>query len=611
MSERLSGPPPAVAPAGPLAAVAAHARARPQAVALLDVDGAAWTFAALDARRRAWARTLQAGGGERPVTAVALPAGPAYVAAVLAAATAGVAVPCGCHERAEELAGACVATAATVLLTTAPVAEGHAEAARRSGAKLVTVDPLDRDVPAPTGVHGEPDADDLCYVLRSSGTTGAPSVSRVSHAVAATRLANLTRALALTAGDRSLVVTPLQHSTGLGTTLAALAAGGSACCAPGFDPARIFDWLRASGATWLAMSPAMLAAVLADRKARGTDTGGLRLRFVRSGNAPLPVDLARDAEQCFGVPVLQAYGTTETGLVTCQPLPPAPRKPGSSGVTAGAGLAILGPGGEFQPVGGEGEIAVNGPGIPPARLRAAGVVAVDGTRWLRTGDRGFVDADGHLFVVGRSSEFVNVGGLKVAPDEVEAVLRRHPEVADVAVFGVADERLGERVAALVVCRARTTATALRRWLLPRLSPHKLPATIGFVGAIPRDALGKVNRAALALAARRDPGAAVESGGVADGPEPRSLIDHLARTWAEALGVPRVGVDDDFLSLGGDSLLAARVTSRLERELALRLPLRVLIEAPSLAAYALWVEAAARDATGTTDIPKRDRGDIGT
>ena len=608
MSEANSAPIAAPAPAGPAAAVAVHARLRPQAVALLDVDGEQWSFADLDVRRRAWAQQLQtAGGGGRPVTAVALPAGPAYVAAVLAAATAGAAVPCGQHERAEELAWAFVSTAATALLTTAPVTEAHTRAARMHGAFVVTVDPSAPTPAAPAERIGEPRADDLCYALRSSGTTGAPSLVAVSHAVAATRLANLVRALALTAEDRCLVVTPLQHSTGLGTTLAALAAGGSACCAPCFDPARLFEWLRASQATWLALSPAMLAAVLAECKTRAVDTGGLRLRFVRSGNAPLTVDLAREAEACFGVPVLQAYGTTESGLVTCQPQSPAPRKPGSSGVSAGPLLAIFGPGGELQAAGSEGEIAVSGPSVSPARLHSAGTVAPDGTLWLRTGDRGYVDDDGCLFVVGRSSEFVNVGGRKVAPDEVEAVLRRHPDIADVAVFGLADERMGECVAALVVQRATTTAVALRRWLLPRLSPHKLPASIGFVGTIPRDALGKVNRAALAAAARRDQRAPADPGSVPADREPPSLIDHLARVWAEALRVPRVAPDDDFLSLGGDSLLAARVTSRLERELGLRLPLRGLIEAPSLAGYAQWIEAVALQAPAAA-IPKRDRGD---
>lgn len=608
MSESVHCPSTAETPGGLTAAIAAHVGLRPRAVALLDVEGMQWSFAELDARRRAWAQQIQAaGGGGRPVTAVALPAGPAYVAAVLAAATAGAAVPCGQHERAEELARAFEATAATALLTTAPVAEAHARAAQMHGARVVTVDPSAPAPAAPAERIGEPRAGDLCYALRSSGTTGAPSLVAVPHAVAATRVANLVRALALTAEDRCLVVTPLQHSTGLGTTLAALSAGGSACCAPYFDPGRIFEWLRVSQATWLALSPAMLAAVLAECRTRGVDTGGLRLRFVRSGNAPLPVDLAREAEACFGVPVLQAYGTTETGLVTCQPLPPAPRKPGSSGVSAGPLLAIFGPGGEPQAAGSEGEIAVSGPSIPPARLRSAGTAAPDGTLWLRTGDRGYVDDDRYLFVVGRSSEFVNVGGRKVAPDEVEAVLRRHPDVADLAVFGVPDERLGERVAALVVQRAATTAVALRRWLLPRLSPHKLPTSIGFVAVIPRDALGKVNRAALGEAVRSDLRAPADSGSMPADSEPHSLIDHLASVWAEVLRVPQVSPDDDFLSLGGDSLLAARVTSRLECDLALRLPLRGLIEATSLAAYAQWIEAVALNAANATAIPKRDRG----
>ena len=131
MSENIPTPAVAEAPVGPIAAIAAQARLRPQAEALLDVDGARWTLADLDARRCGWALELEPSRGDaRPVTAVALPAGPAYVAAVLAAATAGVAVPCGLQERTDELVRAFEATAVTVLLTTAPVAPALAEAAR-------------------------------------------------------------------------------------------------------------------------------------------------------------------------------------------------------------------------------------------------------------------------------------------------------------------------------------------------------------------------------------------------------------------------------------------------------------------------------------------------
>ena len=605
---------------GPLEAIAKHVRLRPQALALLDVEGSAWTFANLDHRRRAWASRVRAvAQGRRSVTAVMLPPGPAAIAAMLAAATAGTAAPCGVEERAEELARAFEAAAVSVLLAASPISEGVAQVVRSRGIAVVTIDPSAATEAAPHDRAAHGDGDEACYVLRTSGTTGASSLVAVSHAVAGVRFANLARALTLTAADRCLVVTPLHHSTGLGTTLAALATGGSACCAPGFDAARLFTWLRDSQATWLAMSPAMLAAVLAARDAGGLDVGGHCLRFVRSGNAPLPAELARAAEDCFGVPVVHAYGTTETGLVTCEPLPPALRKSGSSGVSAGARVAILEAAGGELAVGAEGDIAVTGGSIPPPRLHSAGTIWPDGTRWLRTGDRGFLDHDGYLFVVGRTSEFVNVGGRKVAPDEVEQVLRRHPDVADAAAFGLPDERLGERVAALVVPSATISATALRRWLLPRLSPHKLPGSISFAAAIPRDALGKVRRATLAAAMSREaPGGAssldaapardAASTMPAELGEPESLIAYLATAWREALGVEAVSLDDDFLSLGGDSLLAARVTTRLERELNLRLPLRGLLEAPNLAAFARNVEATAAESTPARAGPTCGRGD---
>ena len=208
-----------------------------------------------------------------------------------------------------------------------------------------------------------------------------------------------------------------------------------------------------------------------------------------------------ELEGLFGVPVVEAYGMTEAShQMTCNPLPPRPRKPGSVGIPTGVEVAVLDESGRPQPAGVTGEIAIRGRNVTAGYLdnpTANAAAFVEGR--LRTGDLGHFDPDGYLFLSGRLKEMINRGGEKISPREVDDVLAAHPAVAQVAAFSIPDPRLGEDIAAAVVLRSGRKAeeSELRAWTAARLAYFKVPKRIVFVPEIPKGPTGKLRRMDLA------------------------------------------------------------------------------------------------------------------
>ena len=434
----------------------------------------------------------------------------------------------------------------------------------------------------------------MAVVLHTSGTTGEPKRVPLTHGnVCASALANRD-AMALTPADRCLNVTPMFHVSHLGNIVASLAAGASLVCVPGFDATRFFGWWDAFRPTWYVAVPAMHRSIL-DRAPAAVDTiARCRPRFVRSGAAPLPSGMAAQLEAAFAAPVVEGYGLTETApIVTSVPLPPRPIKPGSVGVATGCAVAVVTEDGVHLGAGERGEIAVRGPNVMGGYEDdpAANAAAFLPGGWFRTGDLGHLDADGYLFLDGRVKELINRGGEKVAPGEVDAVLLAHPRVARAAAFAMPDERLGEEVAAAVVLGdgAGVDEGELRAFAAERLAPFKVPRRVVVVDDLPTGATGKVRRAGLAAALglaapTRRPVAADEP------TAPRTAAERLvAGIWAEVLGREQIGVAEDFLDLGGDSILAAQVVARLQRALRLDLSLEAFFDAPTVVAMARVIE----------------------
>ena len=340
---------------------------------------------------------------------------------------------------------------------------------------------------------------------------------------------HIRRSLRLERGDRCLNVMPLFHVHGLmACVLATLGAGGSVRCAPGFDALGFFARLADADPTWYSAVPAMHQTVLA-RAPRNTDIiAGLRLRFIRSSSAPLPTRVMTELENTFGVPVVEAYAMTEAAhQMTCNPLPPAPRKPGTAGVAAGPEVSVMDAAGNHLAPGDEGEIVVRGPNVTPGYENNEAANREAFTRgWFRTGDQGFRDQDGHFTITGRLKEIINRGGEKISPREVDDVLMDHPAVEQAVTFATPHPKLGEEVAAAVVPREGEAAEprAIRDFAAARLAAFKVPRTVVIVDEIPTGPTGKPGRIGLAdrlgmgrtRATRRTGSPTADSGGGSEG-----------------------------------------------------------------------------------------------
>lgn len=288
--------------------------------------------------------------------------------------------------------------------------------------------------------------------------------------------------------------------------------------------------------------------------------------------------MQEELEGLLGVPLVEGYGTSETGIVSSNP-PDGVRKRGTVGLSPDGDVAVVDAHGTALPAGAVGEVAVGGPTVIAGyegHERANRAAFRDG--WYRTGDLGVLDADGYLTLAGRVSETINRGGEKISPREVDAVLLEHPAVAEAVTFALPHPTLGQDVAAAVRLQGGGVSEPdLRRFLLQRLTPFKVPRRIVIAAALPKGPTGKPLRQGMAdhfgLAARK-----------ADRPADDLVCTPMERTllalFREALQGGHLGLEDDFFASGGDSLSAVDLIGRIEDELKLSVPLLALMEMPT-------------------------------
>ncbi len=317
----------------------------------------------------------------------------------------------------------------------------------------------------------------------TSGTTGRPKGAVLSHANLLASAEALRLAWRWSDADRLLLALPLFHMHGLGVGLhGTLHCGASAVLLRSFDPEAVLDAAAAHEATLFFGVPTMYHR-LVDHP-RASELAALRLCI--SGSAPLPATLHQRFEAATRQRVLERYGMTETAMLVSNPHD-AERRPGTVGFPL--------PGVELRLEGEPPEIQVRGPNVFSGywEREAANREAFTDDGWFRTGDLGQRDTDGYLTIDGRAKELVISGGYNVYPREVEDALRAHPEIEDVAVVGEADAEWGERVVAYLVAPRRIEVTELRGFVEGELAPFKHPRVVYRVEALPRNALGKVQK----------------------------------------------------------------------------------------------------------------------
>jgi acyl-CoA synthetase (AMP-forming)/AMP-acid ligase II len=463
------------------------------------------TFGELDDRVEHLARQLL-GLGVQPGDTVSysLSNGPESVAVFLAVRRAGAAAaPLNPAYTIEEIVRYLADLHPVVMIVQRGTRPAAATAARTVGAVVAQIEGepaslrLSMDTAGTTaGTLPDPDPEAVALLLHTSGTTGRPKVVPIRQR----NLMASARAIAahyqLSPDDVSHCVMPLFHVHGLvASTLAPLISGGSVIV-----PRRFSNTFWAHGqthaATWFSAVPTIHQTLLARPDSEIEHPH--QLRFARSCSASLAATVMGAFEKRFAIPLVEAYGMTEAShQMAANPLPPAERRPGSVGLSAGAEIGVVAPDWSWLPAGAVGEVVVKGPGVVDGYLanpEANEASFRDG--WFRTGDSGSLDSDGYLRLAGRIKELINRAGEKISPIEIEEVLLKHPSVGEVVAFGVPDERYGESVAIAVVLRDTVTERALRAHCSEHLARFKVPSRVVIVKEIPKGPTGKIQRRLL-------------------------------------------------------------------------------------------------------------------
>jgi len=512
-------------------------------------------------------QTLQntlAGHGVEPgqVTALVLPGGPEFILAFLALSSTGACAPLDTALTENEYHSYLSRLGARTLIVSDSQQTPATRAALSLGIRVLTIHTLENISEfGHSDEAGSGRTTEAALLLFTSATTDSPKLVPLTWSNLNAMAIHDVHALQLTATDRVLCLMPLFHLHGLATVLTQLSCGGSVICTPGFEPDSFPGWLTEFRPTWFTSSPPLNRAILNVARQHPEVFRNTSLRFIRSGTAALEPHLLTLLEDAVGVPVLNGYGSTETGGIArntgeC-------RKPGSVGRSSGVELQIMDSCGNVLLPEREGEIEVRGPSVTSGYLdnpEANQSAFRDG--WFRTGDIGHLDQDGFLFITGRLKELINRGGEKISPQDVEAVLMRHPAVADAAACAIPHATLGEEVAAALVLREGACATEweLRQFAATQLAPFKVPRRILLVDSIPRTATGKPRRGILAEQLRSQKPLPKTSTPHAVEPVESALID----IWRRILGVEQIEVLDDFFALGGDSLAAAAMLTEAQR-----------------------------------------------
>lgn len=361
--------------------------------------------------------------------------------------------------------------------------------------------------PAPAADAVDPD--DVALQLYTSGTTGEPKGVMLSHR---NLLRGRSQAMAASMpwneweeGDVNLVALPLGHIGGVGWALVGYFNGATSVIHRDFVPAQVLDAIVRDGVTKMFLVPTALQMLLMLPGVRDADFS--RLRHILYGASPIALDLLREATEVFGCGFAQQYGMTET-CGTIVYLPPEDHDPAGNSRMRSAGLPM--PGVELRIVDPHSREPLAAHAVGEVETRSvANMVGywgqpevtaqtVDDAGWLRTGDAGYLDTDGYLYICDRFKDMICSGAENIYPAEVESAIYGHPAVQEVAVIGVPHDKWGEEVKAVVVLRpgAAADADAILAHARSRIAGFKLPKSVDFVAAMPRTPSGKIMRRKL-------------------------------------------------------------------------------------------------------------------
>ena len=430
--------------------------------------------------------------------------------------------------------------------------------------------------------------EDTALILLTSGSTGLPKAVPLTHINISHATRSVAHSLKLTQDDRCLCMWEQYHIGGLvDLLLAPIYAASSVIITEGFNTQRFFRHCRKFRPTWFQGVPTTLGEILKVAKATSQDESINSFRVIRSVAAPISNDVQMALEELFKCPVLQTFGMTEAApLITSTELPPARRKYGSVGKPCDTEVKIFAR--HLRQDGNEeGEIAVKGVNVFNGYENDEETNSkqfIDG--WFLTGDLGYFDHDGDLFITGRVKQLVNRGGEKINPQEVDNRLNNHPEVLRATCFPLAHPTLGEQLAAAVIPSDKEnppTVSTLRRWVQTELAAFKVPSKFFFVSTFPLTDIGKIDRNATARMCSN-------LKGEGELEPPRNEIEQVIhKLWLQELDLQTLGVSQDFIAVGGDSLSSARLIIAIEKSFNVTIPDSVVDDCITVAATALVVD----------------------
>ncbi|HEX8029589.1 MAG TPA: fatty acid--CoA ligase [Vicinamibacterales bacterium] len=351
------------------------------------------------------------------------------------------------------------------------------------------------------------DPSDVVLQLYTSGTTGRPKGVMLTHENILSKQRHACDAAMgwyqWSADDVSLVAMPVAHAAGSLWGMLGLLFGAKGIVVREFDTTQVLDFVERDRISKMFMVPSALQIIV--RQPRSREVDYRRLKCIVYGASPMPVELLRECMEVFGCGFCQQYGMTETSGVIVY-LPPDDHYPGSKRLRAagipmpGVEIRIVDDMGAVLPPHAVGEVLIRSSSNMAGywRMPEATQATVDPQGWLRTGDAGYLDEDGYLYIHDRVKDMIISGAENIYPAEVENALYGHPDVAEVAVIGVPDPKWGEAVKAVVVLRpgARADVPDMLSFARERIAAYKLPKSIDVVESLPRNTSGKVMRRVL-------------------------------------------------------------------------------------------------------------------
>ena len=363
-------------------------------------------------------------------------------------------------------------------------------------------------IKAPRGAFETSGPDEAILQLYTSGTTGNPKGAVLSNrnlfGLRKVGLENPPPHVLWDEDEAVLVAMPCAHIGGTGLGIVALAAGLPGIVLCEFDPVRVFDAVENRGVTRFFIVPAALALLLNHPDCAKTDFSGIK--YIMYGASPIPLDLLRECIAMFGAEFTQNYGMTETTGTICV-LPPEDhtaegnqRMRSAGKPLPGVEVVIRGRDGTVLPQGEIGEIVTRSSSnmLGYWKLPEATASTMDADGWIATGDVGYLDEDGYVYMYDRAKDMIITGGENVYPAEVESAIYGHPDVLEVAVISIPDEKWGEAVKAVCVPKPGHTIdpASIMEWTRTRIAGFKVPKSIDVIDMLPRNPSGKILRRTL-------------------------------------------------------------------------------------------------------------------